>query len=131
MTLELSFCQTLETQSEDQSAHEMSRDFLIADDTAVTTHLEKDLQRLTDLFADVYEDFGLPPISVKKKQVMDQNVGRLTSINIAEHDPEAAHASVYLDSAVSDNLSLETESNGSTGKASTTLQACRNSLGIQ
>ena len=52
----------------------MSKDFLITDDTAVTTHLEKDLQRLTDLFADVYEEFGLTPISVKKKQMMDQDV---------------------------------------------------------
>ena len=49
------------------------RDFLFADDAAIATHSNEDLQRLMDCFSNACQEFGLT-ISQKKTQVMGQCV---------------------------------------------------------
>ena len=46
-------------------------DLLFADDAAITTHTQEDLQRLLDCFSDACRHFGLT-ISLAKTQVMGQ-----------------------------------------------------------
>ena len=48
------------------------RDFLFAEDAAVTAHSAEDLQQLMTRFSDACQDFGLT-ISLKKTQVMGQD----------------------------------------------------------
>ena len=60
-------------------------------------------------------------ISLKKTQVMSQDVEHPSSISIADYELEAVHEFVYLGSTISDSLSLQTETNMCNGKAATTL----------
>ena len=85
-------------------------DFLFADDAAITTHTEEELQQLKQRFTVAYEDFGLT-ISLKKIEVMGQDIDAPPSIGIREYALEAVHEFVYLGSTITDNLSLETEIN--------------------
>ena len=96
------------------------RDFLFADDAAITTHTAEDLQQLLDRFATACNAFGLT-ISLKKTQVMGQDVDEPPSVSITDYELEAVHEFVYLGSTIADNLSLETELNRRIGKAATTL----------
>ena len=65
-------------------------------------------------FADAVKDFGLT-ISLKKDA--GDGSGRGASITVAQYEVEAVHEFVYLDSVISNSLSLETE----VRKATTTL----------
>ena len=51
------------------------RDMLFADDAAVTSHTEQQLQCLMDRFSQACKDFGLTT-SLKKTNVMGQDVDR-------------------------------------------------------
>ncbi|XP_060549441.1 uncharacterized protein LOC117675134 [Pantherophis guttatus] len=96
------------------------RDFLFADDDAVTAHSAEDLQQLMDSFSKACQDFGLT-ISLKKTQVMGQDVDSPPCITISAQELEVVHDFVYLGSTISDTLSLDTELNKRIGKAATTF----------
>ena len=61
------------------------RDFLFADDAAVTAHSAEDLQQLMTRFSDACQDFGLT-ISLKKTQVMGQDTDSSPAISINDHE---------------------------------------------
>ena len=96
------------------------RDMLFADDAAVTSHTEQELQRLMDRFSQACKDFGLT-ISLKKTNVLSQDVDIPPVITIDNYELEVVHQFTYLGSTISDNLSLDAEVNKRIGKAATTL----------
>ena len=71
------------------------RDFLFADDAAITAHSVEALQQLMNRFRKSFQDFGLT-ISLKKTRVMAQNVDSLSNITILEHELEAVNDFVSL-----------------------------------
>ena len=93
------------------------RDFFFADDAAVTAHSAEDLQQLMTRFSKAYQDFGLT-ISLKKTQVMRQDVDSPPSISISSNELD-----VYLGSTISDSLALDMEINKRIGKAATTMSS--------
>ena len=56
------------------------RDMLLADDVAVTTHAQQELQALMDRFSQACKDFGLT--SLKKINVLAQDAIKLPAITI-------------------------------------------------
>lgn len=96
------------------------RDLLFADDAAITTHSAQDLQRLMTRFSDACRDFGLT-ISLKKTEVMAQDVDSPPNIKISNHQLEVVDSFVYLGSTISNSLSLDEELNKRIGKAATTM----------
>ena len=98
------------------------RDLLFADDAAVTSHTEQDLQCLTDRLSQVCKDFGLT-ICLKNTNVMGQDVDTPPVITIDNYKLDVVHKFTYLGSTISDNLSLDAEINRRIGKAATTI--CR------
>ncbi|KAL8621446.1 hypothetical protein ACOMHN_048245 [Nucella lapillus] len=92
-------------------------DFLFADDAA---HSAEDLQQLMTHFSNACQDFGLS-ISLKKTQVMGQDVDSPPAISINDHELDVIHDFVYLGSTISDSLSLDTELNRRIDKAATTM----------
>ncbi len=91
------------------------REMLFADDAALTAHTEEALQRLISSFARASE-FGLT-ISLKKTNVMGQDVSSTPCISIGDHTLEVVEDFTYLGS-ISSNLSLDNELNTRIGKAS-------------
>ena len=96
------------------------RDFLFADDAAVATHSEEELQMLIDRFASACREFGLT-ISQKKTQVMGQGTDSPPCIKIAEYKLEAVDDFTYLGSTISNSLCLDKELDRRLGKAATTM----------
>ena len=96
------------------------RDLLFADDAAITTHTQEDLQRLLDRFSDACRHFGLT-ISLAKTQVMGQDIKEIPSLFIHNYKLEVVHEFVYLGSTITDNLSIDSELNKRIGKAAMTL----------
>ena len=96
------------------------RDMLFADDAAVTSHTEEGLQHLMNVFSRACKDFGLT-ISLKKTNVVGQDVPTPPTIVIENYQLEVVHQFTYLGSTISDNLSLDVEINKRIGKAATTL----------
>ena len=95
-------------------------DFLFADDAAVTAHSAKDLQQLMTRFSNACQDFGLT-ISLKKTQVMGQDVDFPPAISTNDQELDVVHDFVYLGSTISDTLSLDAELIKRIGKAATTM----------
>ncbi|XP_068756587.1 uncharacterized protein [Montipora capricornis] len=96
------------------------RELLFADDAGIAAHSEAALQRLIDSFAAACTEFGLT-ISLKKTQVMGQDVSNDPSISIGDHTLEVVDKFTYLGSTISSNLSLDAELNTRIGKAATAL----------
>ena len=96
------------------------RDMLFADDAAVTSHTEKELQCLVDRFYQACKDFGLT-ISLKKTDALSQDVDTPLAIYIDDYQLEVVHQFTYLGSTISDNLSLDAEISKRISKAATTL----------
>ena len=71
------------------------RDLLFADDAAITTHTQDDLQQLLDRFSDACRHFGLT-ISLAKTQVMGQHIKEIPSLFIHNYKLEVVHEFVYL-----------------------------------
>ena len=65
-------------------------DLLFADDAAITTHTQEDLQRLLDHFSDACRHFGLT-ISLAKTQVMGQDIKEIPSLFIHNYKLEVVH----------------------------------------
>ena len=95
------------------------RDLLFADDAAITTHTQEDLQRLLDRFSDACWHFGLT-ISLAKTQVVGKDIKEKPSLFIHNYKLEVVHEFVYLGSTITDNLSIDSELNKRIGKATMT-----------
>ena len=93
---------------------------LFADDAAVASHTQQELQTLMNRFSQACKDFGLT-ISLKKTNVMEQDTEDSPVIAIDNYELDVVHQFTYLGSTISDNLSLETEIDRRIGKAATTL----------
>ena len=96
------------------------RDMLFADDAAVATHTQAELQRLMDCFSAACKDFGLT-ISLKKTNVMVQGSEVRPGITIDDYQLENVDQFTYLGSTLCSNLSLDSEIDKRIGKAATTL----------
>ena len=96
------------------------RDMLFADDAAVATHTQEELQSLMDCFSQACKDFGLT-ISLKKTNVLGQDTEALPVITIDNYELDAVCQFTYLGSTITDNLSLDTEIDKRIGKAASTL----------
>eukprot|EP00745_Piridium_sociabile_P043277 TRINITY_DN8831_c0_g1_i1.p1 TRINITY_DN8831_c0_g1~~TRINITY_DN8831_c0_g1_i1.p1 ORF type:complete len:1016 (+),score=240.62 TRINITY_DN8831_c0_g1_i1:1061-4108(+) len=96
------------------------RDFLFADDAAITTHSAEELQQLMNRFSEACHDFGLT-ISLKKTKIMGQDMESQPHIRISDHELDVVHDFEYLGSTITDSLSLDTELNKRIGKAATTM----------
>ena len=96
------------------------RDVLFADDAAVATHTERELQLLMDRFSQACKDFGLT-ISLKKTNVLGQDTPAPPVISIDDYELDVVHQFTYLGSTITDNLSLDAEIDKRIGKAATTL----------
>ena len=95
-------------------------DLLFADDAAITTHTQEDLQWLLDCFSEACRHFGLT-INLAKTQVMGQDIKEIPSLFIHNYKLEVVHEFVYLGSAITDNLSIDSNFNKRIGKAAMTL----------
>ena len=96
------------------------RDMLFADDAAVTTHTQQELQSLMDRFSQASKDFGLT-ISLKKTNVLGQDTAAAPIITIDDYELDVVCQFAYLGSTITDNLSLDAEIDKRIGKAATTL----------
>ena len=99
---------------------------LFADDAALTAHTEAGLQDLINCFSDACNEFGLT-ISIKKTNVLGQNVSPAPSISIGDSSLEPCVRLVeeftYLGSVISSSLNLDLELNGRIDKASSIMSA--------
>ena len=96
------------------------RDMLFADDAAVATHEQAELQSLMDRFSEACNDFSLT-ISLKKTEVLAQGTEAEPNITIDNYRLENVDQFTYLGSTICSNLSLDSEINKRIGKAATTL----------
>ena len=107
-------------QSQTKVREAITRVTLFADDAAVTTHTEQELQALVDRFSQACKDFGLT-ISLKMTNVLGQDTMELPAITIDNYELDVVEQFTYLGSTVTDNLFLDTEIDERIGKAATTL----------
>ena len=84
------------------------REMLFADDTTLIAHTEEGLQHLINGLTHASEKFGLT-ISIKKTNVMGQNIPAPPTISIKSEVLEVTDQFTYLGSTVSSNLSLDSE----------------------
>ena len=96
------------------------REMLFADDAALASHTQEALQRLVNRLAHACREFGLI-ISLKKTNVMGQDVSEAPSISIGDYTLEVVEDFTYLGSTISSNLSLEAEINKRIGKAASAM----------
>ena len=78
---------------------------LFADDAALTAHTEAGLQDLINCFSDACNEFGLT-ISIKKTNVIGQNVSPAPSISIGDSSLDVVEEFIYLGSVISSSLNL-------------------------
>ena len=93
---------------------------LFADDAAIATHTEQELQLQMDRLSQACKDFGLV-ISLPKTNIVGQGLETKPVIKIDNYVLEAVKQFTYLGSTITDNLSLDTEISKRIGKAATTL----------
>ena len=96
------------------------REMLFADDAALTSHTEEGLQHLMDRFAHACKEFGLT-ISIKKTNVMGQDVPSPPSISIDDQELEVTDQFTYLGSTIASNLSLDVEISKRIAKSAATM----------
>ena len=96
------------------------RDVLFADDAAVATHTQQELQSLMDRFSQAWRDFGLI-ISLKKTNVLVQGTEVPPTITIDHVELEVVNQFTYLGSIISNNLSLDAEIGKRMGKPASRL----------
>ena len=96
------------------------RDLLFADDAAIVTHSEDDLQALMDKISSACTAFGLT-ISIKKTNIMAQGTSTEPEISICDSRLDVVKDFTYLGSTMSDDLSLDKELNRRIGRACTTF----------
>nr|XP_045598426.1 chorion peroxidase-like [Procambarus clarkii] len=86
------------------------RDFLFADEAAVTVHSAEDLQQLMTRLSEASQAFG-HNIILKKTQVKGHGVDSPPNIGISDYKLEVVDDFVYLGSTISDSLALDMELN--------------------
>ena len=96
------------------------RDMMFADEAAVATHTQEELQSLMDCFSQACKDFGLT-ISLNKTKVRRQDIEAPPVITIDDYELDAVCQFSYLGSTSTDNLSLYAEIDKRIGKAASTL----------
>ena len=96
------------------------RELLFVDDAALTTHKEEELQQLINQFSHTCKEFGLT-ISIRKTEVMGQDVPSPPSITIDNQVLEVADHFTYLGSIISSNLSLDSEIDKHIAKAASVM----------
>jgi hypothetical protein len=96
------------------------REMLFADDAAIASNTQEGLQRLVTRLAHACRDFGLT-ISLKKTNVMCQDVSEVPNISIEDYSLEVVQDFTYLGSTISNDLSLEAEINKRIGKAASSM----------
>ncbi|PFX21557.1 hypothetical protein AWC38_SpisGene13952 [Stylophora pistillata] len=106
--------------SKTKAREALIKDVLFADDAAVSSHTQQELQSLMYRSSQAYEDFGLT-ISLKKTIVLGQGTETPPTITINDYEPDVVHYFTYLGSTVTDNLSLDVELDKRVGKAAATL----------
>ena len=82
------------------------RDILFADDAAVATHSEHQLQSLMDRFSQACKDFGLT-MSLKKTEVLAQDTDNQPKISVDNYELKDVNQFTYLGSTISSNISLD------------------------
>ena len=101
------------------------KDMLFADDAAVTTHTQQELQALMDRFSQTCKDFELK-ISLKKTNVLVQDTMELPAITIDDYELDVVEQFTYLGSTITDNFSLDTEIDKRIAKARLTSRVWTN-----
>ena len=96
------------------------KEMLFADNAALISHTEEGLQDLIYWFPYACKEFGLT-ISIKKTNVMGQNVPAPPSITINNEVLEVTDHFTYLGSTVISNLPLDTEIDKRIAKAAAVL----------
>ena len=96
------------------------RKILFVDNAALATHVEEDLQKLVDRFAHACKEFGLT-ISIKKTNVIGQDVIVPLSINIGNVTFDVVDQITYLGKKITSNLSLDAEFNMRIAKAAAVM----------
>ena len=96
------------------------REMLFADDAALSSHTEEDLQRLMDRFSHACREFGLT-ISIKKTNVMGQDVPSPPAIRIDNEELEVSDHFTYLASTITSNLSPDAELDKRIAKAAAVM----------
>ena len=84
------------------------KDVLFADDAALISHTENQLQALMDGFSCACQDLGMT-ISIKKTNVMGQDIENQPSISVNGSTLDVVQEFTYLGSTVKDELSLNSE----------------------
>ena len=87
---------------------------------ALAVHAEEALQRLVNCFARACNEFGLT-ISLKKTNIMDQNVSHIPNISIGDYTLEVVDTFTCLGPTIASNLSLDDELNSRIGKTATAM----------
>ena len=95
------------------------REMLFADDAALSSHTQG-MQGLDNSLVHSCREFGLI-ISLKKTNVMGQDVSEAPSISIGDYTLDVVEDFTYLGSTISSNLSLEAEINKRIGKATSAM----------
>lgn len=96
------------------------RELLFADDAALSTHTAEALQQLLDRFSYACKEFGLT-ISIKKTNVMAQDVPLPPTINIDDKELVVTDHFTYLGSTITSNLSLDAEIDRRIAKAAAVM----------
>ena len=92
------------------------REMLFADDAALSSHTEADLQRLVNRLSHACKEFGLT-ISLKKTNIMAQDADPPPSITGDGYSLEVVDTLTFLGSTVSSTLSLYVEVHSRIAKA--------------
>ena len=98
------------------------REFIFADNAALTAHTEAALQELISCFAQACTEFGLT-ISIKKTNILAQDVSSVDSISIGDCTLDAVEDFTYLGSTIS-------ELNSRIGKASAAMARLSNKVWV-
>ena len=96
------------------------RELLFADDAAIVSHSEEELQSMMEKFSNACRAFGLT-ISIKKTKVMVQGTEDSPEILVDGTALDVEDDFTYLGSVMSNDLSLEKELNRRIGRACNTF----------
>ena len=102
-------------QSKRLTTEVLIKELLLADDAAIETHSEIELQRLVDRLAEACDLFG-STISVKKTEEIGQGTNSPPEIRLGGESLKSAGKFVYLGSTITSTLSLDEELTSRIGK---------------
>ena len=97
----------------------LNRDMLFAEDAAIATQPQQELQLPMNRFSQACKDFG-PIISLKKTNVMGQDMLSPPAITINNFELDSIHQFTCLGSTLTDDFYLDTEIDKRVEKAATT-----------